>query len=93
VKKALDFLHLGDLLHLRLELIDLLGSLGLAAQPDDAVGRVHADLALVDRVVAEEHRFDLPRDGHVVERLGLRLPRRRLGLRPRLRAGRRLVAA
>src|SRR4051812_20112035 len=53
VQQVLDPLDLRDRHGLRLELLDLLGVLGLATQPDDAVGRVHVDLALLDARRAE----------------------------------------
>src|SRR6476661_3479709 len=71
VEQVLDPLDLRYRGGLRLELVDLLGVLRLAAQPYDAVGRVDADLALCDLGGAEELRLDLARDRHVVERLGL----------------------
>src|SRR3954471_4824519 len=73
MQEVLDVLHLGDLARLRLELLDLLRCLRLAAQPHDALGRVHADLALVDALLAEEDALDLAGDRHVVERLRARL--------------------
>src|SRR5204863_2991339 len=89
-----DPLHLRDRLHLRLDRPDRLGVLRLAAQRNQAVDRVHADLALVHGVLAEEDGLDLAGDGHVVERLRLRRPprRRRLLLFAGLRPGRRLLA-
>jgi hypothetical protein len=77
VQEVLDLLHLGDRQRLRLERLDLLGRLRLAAQPHDAVGRVHIDLALRDRLVAEQDGLDLVGDRGVVEMFRLR----RLGLR------------
>src|SRR4051794_20666945 len=71
VEQVLDPLDLRDRCGLRLELLDLVGALRLAAQPHDALGRVHVDLALVHAGAAEDLGLDLARDRAFVEVLGL----------------------
>src|SRR3954451_12650420 len=71
VEQVVDLLDLGDLARLRLERVDEIGGLDLAAQVDLAVDDVDVDLVLRPVLAAEDLRLDLAGDRDVGQVLGL----------------------
>jgi hypothetical protein len=76
VEQVLDVLHAGNGLHLALEVPDLLGCLGDAAQEHHSIDGVHVDRSLRGVRWAEDLCLHLVREGHVVG--GWRLSRPRM---------------